>query len=317
MPWVKSGCAWDQGSMGSVKCGVQGVECEVWSVKYVFVASPIDTATLPSRRPRTHILPHTRRMSQSATPATQNDMSTSSDTSNETRFVASPIDTATLPSRRPRTHIPPHTRRTSQSATPATQKDTSTSSDKWRGTRSCVFPQRHGNFSATGRAHTHSSWNTSNVTKLAQSTSQYYLLLQSLHKARPSTISTTSYYKARIKYFPVLLRTTKLARSTSQYYFVLYKACTKYVPVLLRTIQSVHKVRPSTKRHEPNFLTLRERHVCVAFLTDTATLPSRRPRTHIPPHTRRMSQSATPATQKRHEHIFWHVEKDTFLWLPP
>ena len=77
--------------------------------------------------------------------------------------------------------------------------------------------------------------------KLAQSTSQYYFVLQSLHKVRPST---TSYYKARTKYVPVLLRTTKLAQSTSQYYFVLqsshkvrpsttsyYKACTKYVPV--------------------------------------------------------------------------------------
>ena len=83
-----------------------------------------------------------------------------------------------------------------------------------------------------------------------------YFALQSLHKARPST---TLYYKACIKHFPVLLCTTKLAQSTfqvllcttklaqstSQYYFVLqslhkalpsttlyYKACTKYFPVL-------------------------------------------------------------------------------------
>ena len=41
----------------------------------------------------------------------------------------------------------------------------------------------------------------------------------------------TSYYEARTKYVPVLLRTTKLAQSTSQYHFVL---------------QSSHKVRPST-----------------------------------------------------------------------
>ena len=65
-------------------------------------------------------------------------------------------------------------------------------------------------------------------TKLAQSTSQYYFVLQSLHKILPST---TSYYKACTKYFPVLLRTTKLAQSTSQYCFVL---------------QSLHKVLPST-----------------------------------------------------------------------
>ena len=75
----------------------------------------------------------------------------------------------------------------------------------------------------------------------AQSTSQYYFVLQSLHKVLPST---TLYYQACTKYFP-LLCTTKLAQSTSQYYFVLQslhkvllsttlyqKACPKYVPVL-------------------------------------------------------------------------------------
>ena len=100
------------------------------------------------------------------------------------------------------------------------------------------------------------------TTKLAQSASQYYLVLQSLHKVLPRT---TSHHKACTKYFPVLLRTTKLA---SQYYFVLqslhkalpstssyYTACTKYFPVQLRTtklaqsasqyylvLQSLHKV---------------------------------------------------------------------------
>ena len=87
----------------------------------------------------------------------------------------------------------------------------------------------------------------------SQTTSQYYFVLQRLHKARSSTTlyykacakhvpSTTLYYKACTKYFPVLLCTTKLAKSTSQYYFVLqsklaqiistlyYKACTKHVP---------------------------------------------------------------------------------------
>ena len=133
------------------------------------------------------------------------------------------------------------------------------------------------------------------TTKLAQGTSQYYvdykarkkhfsvlLGLQSLDKAIPSTFqsyfvpqslhkalsSTTLYYKACAKHFPVLLRTTKLVKSTPQYYFVLqslhsvlpsttsyYKACTKHFPVLLRTtklasqyyfvLQSLHKALPS------------------------------------------------------------------------
>ena len=51
------------------------------------------------------------------------------------------------------------------------------------------------------------------ITKLARSTSPYYFVLQSSHKVRPST---TSYYKACTKYFPVLLRTTKLAQSSSK-----------------------------------------------------------------------------------------------------
>ena len=81
--------------------------------------------------------------------------------------------------------------------------------------------------------------------KLAQSTSQYHFVLQSLQKLLPST---TLYYKACTKYFPVLLCTTKLAQSRSQYYFVLqslhkvlpsttlyYKACTESFPVLLCT----------------------------------------------------------------------------------
>ena len=79
------------------------------------------------------------------------------------------------------------------------------------------------------------------TTKLAQSTSQYDFVLQSLHKARPSTL----YYEACTKHFPVRLCTTKLAQSTSQYYSVLqslhkvfptttlyYKTCTKHFPVL-------------------------------------------------------------------------------------
>ena len=87
--------------------------------------------------------------------------------------------------------------------------------------------------------------------KLAQSTSQYYFILQSLHKKIPQYYyfilqslhkvlpSTTSYYKACTKYFPVLHRTTKLAQCTSQYYFVL---------------QSLHKVLPITPSYYKNII---------------------------------------------------------------
>ena len=94
------------------------------------------------------------------------------------------------------------------------------------------------------------------TTKLAQSTSQYYFVLQSLHKLLPST---TLYYKACTKHFPVLLCTTKLAQSPSQYYFVLQSLHKALLPLLLCTtklaqttsqyyfvLQSLHKALPST-----------------------------------------------------------------------
>ena len=65
------------------------------------------------------------------------------------------------------------------------------------------------------------------TTKLAQGTSQYYFVLQSLHK----------------KYLQVLLCTEMLAQSTSQYYFVLqslHQSTSQYYFVL----QSLHKKLP-------------------------------------------------------------------------
>ena len=86
------------------------------------------------------------------------------------------------------------------------------------------------------------------TTKLAQSTSQYYFV-QSLHKVLPST---TLYYKACTKHFPVIM--CYKARDTTSY----YKACKKHVPVLLCTklaqstsqyyfvLQDLHQILPST-----------------------------------------------------------------------
>ena len=79
------------------------------------------------------------------------------------------------------------------------------------------------------------------TTKLAQSTSQYHFVLQSLHKALPSK---TLYYKACTRHFPVRLRTTKLAQSNSQYYFVL-QSFQKRLPKKRFVLQSLHKVPPS------------------------------------------------------------------------
>ena len=82
------------------------------------------------------------------------------------------------------------------------------------------------------------------VLQLAQKTFQYYTYF--VHASMPVLLRTTKL--ACTKYFPVLLGTTKLAQTNYQYYLVLqrlhkvlpsttsyYKACAKHFPVLLRT----------------------------------------------------------------------------------
>ena len=88
------------------------------------------------------------------------------------------------------------------------------------------------------------------TTNLAQGTSQYYFILQTLRKLLPGT---TSYYKSCAKCFPALLRTTKLAKSTSQHYFGLHsllaQGASRIFPVLLYYFllqNSLHKVLPRT-----------------------------------------------------------------------
>ena len=158
------------------------------------------------------------------------------------------------------------------------------------------------------------------TTKIAQSMSQYYFVLQNLHKVRPTT---TSYYKACTKYFPVLLRTTKLAQSTSQYYFVL-QACRKYFPVLLRTtklaqstsqyyfvLQSLHKARPTTQLTQNTFhlLTYHYRSLDVAIPIRFTTSSCKRHYARSPPsnaictdwiakHTRTTSNSVRNCSSK-------------------
>ena len=115
------------------------------------------------------------------------------------------------------------------------------------------------------------------TTKLAQSSPQYFFLLQRLHKAFRST---TLYYKACTealpsialcctacaKHSPVLFCTTKLTQSFSPYYFVLqslrnstklapstslyYKGCTRAFRMYYFVLQSLHKARPSTTLYD-------------------------------------------------------------------
>ena len=130
--------------------------------------------------------------------------------------------------------------------------------------------------------------------KLAQSTSQYYFVLQSLQKVLPST---TLYYKACTKHVsvllcttklaqgtsqylcitklePPLLCTTKLAQSTSQYYSLYYNACTKHVPVPL----CITPLRTTTTLYNKACT----KHVPVLLCTTNTTLYNKACTKHFP-----------------------------------
>ena len=86
-------------------------------------------------------------MSQSATPATQNDMTTCLETFEQEMFCSfpySPIDTATcLENQRHFRHVSKQIGM-SQSATAATQNDMTTCLETFEKERFCGFPHRHG-----------------------------------------------------------------------------------------------------------------------------------------------------------------------------
>ena len=86
-------------------------------------------------------------MSQSATPTTENDRKTSSDTLRKTRFWGFPHRHANFsPTKVAHIHSSSHVE---CRATSATENDMSSSSDTLRKTCFCGFPHRHANFSPT------------------------------------------------------------------------------------------------------------------------------------------------------------------------
>ena len=94
-------------------------------------------------------------MSQSATPATQNDMTQLRTRQKSHIFATFLIGTATLRPRRLQTEKMWECHKNvgmSQSATPATQNDMTTSSDTSKKSRFCDFSHRHGNFAPTTAA---------------------------------------------------------------------------------------------------------------------------------------------------------------------
>ena len=120
------------------------------------------------------------------------------------------------------------------------------------------------------------------TTKLAETTSQYYFVLQSLHqyyfvlqKLHKVLPGTTLYYKTCTKQFPVLPCTTKLAKSISNS-TLYYKACTKYFPVLFCTT-STTKLAQSTSQY---YFVLQNLHRALPSTTHSF---ARYFRTHIKP----------------------------------
>ena len=101
------------------------------------------------------------------------------------------------------------------------------------------------------------------------STFQYDSELQNSQKALPST---TSYYKAWTKYFPVLLCTTKLAKSTSQYYFVLQSTSQYYFALQSsqKSTSQYYFVLQDSQKALPNttsYYKTRKKHVPVLLRT--------------------------------------------------
>ena len=80
-----------------------------------------------------------------------------------------------------------------------------------------------------------------------------YFVLQSLHKALPST---TLYYQPCTKHFPVLLCTRKLAQSTSQYYFVLQSLHKALPSIYYFGLQCLHKYYKTCTKHFPVYTAL-------------------------------------------------------------
>ena len=81
------------------------------------------------------------------------------------------------------------------------------------------------------------------------STHLIWALLISFHVLHKTRSSTTLYYKACTKYFPVLLCTTKLAQTTSQYWCLVQKLAQSISSQYYFVLQSLHKPLPSTTVH--------------------------------------------------------------------
>ena len=175
------------------------------------------------------------------------------------------------------------------------KNDMSTSSDTSRKTRFCGFPQGPANLILTTITHTHT----------------FLLKHIECHKVPRlpqndmSTSSDTS-RKTRFCGFP--------QRHAN---FTLTTVARTHIPPLKHIER--HKVpRLPRKTTWAHLLTRREKHICVASPKDTPTLPSRRSCAHTFLRWNTLNVTKCHAYYaKRHEHIFWHVEKDTFLWLPP
>ena len=114
-------------------------------------------------------------MSQSDTPATQNDMTTCLETFERRCFAASPIDTETcLENQRHFRHVIKQLGM-SQSATPATQNDMTTCLETFEKERFCSFPHRHGD--ATGKPETRDKTRGCRKTSISYETSSNFEIL--------------------------------------------------------------------------------------------------------------------------------------------
>ena len=150
---------------------------------------------------------------------------------------------------------------------------------------------------------------------LHKATSQYYFVLHSLHQVLPST---TLHYTACTKHFQVLLCATKLAQTTSQYYCILqslhkalpsttlyYKACTKHFQYYC-VPQSLHKKnqRPETRHVGAAKPAFRARHPPILTLLARYQTGWNVTKCHA-------------CHTKRHDNLLGNLRKGEVLQLPP
>ena len=216
-----------------------------------FAVSPIDTATWAQQNKRglaaspiDMATPEDKQKLETrlcSFPHRHGDGRRQAETRDEIRFAASTIDTATWAQQHKRGFAASSTdtelttqkkRRKNDAKMKRKRHDEQLEADKGPAPRPPDYKREPFRYAVYYKACTKHFPVLLCITNIAQTRSQYYCVLQSLHKYVPST---TVYYKHCTNTFPVLLGTAKLAEKSFPVLLCTTKQCTDTFPVLLCT----------------------------------------------------------------------------------